>query len=120
MGRNSVEIPYLDAPEELRSEVRDLGELAERGYFFVEFGFDAPCGGYFVQIGWDMEDSNLEEIVTEHSRYNGCYFEIEDLGFMPGVPKNVVLQAMEKWKVLYWVKTCCFDAFSLLCLDLPC
>ncbi len=76
---------------------------------FVVFGFDGPCGGYFAEY----YDTNSEEYK------NGGAFS-DEVGFLPGVSKNRVLEFFEKHDCVEAVKTQRSTAYEKLCLDLPC
>ena len=90
MGRNITRISIDKAPKRLLAALGGLPrKLLEDGHFFVAFGFDALCDGYFLQIGWDCKDSWNNKEVVNHRRYNGDYIEIEDIGFEQGAGVNV-------------------------------
>ena len=76
---------------------------------FIIFGFDGPCGGYFANF-FDMEDEDYKK--TGHPT--------DEVGFFPGVSKNVVIEFLEKHKAIELVQEQVPEAWTNLCLDLPC
>jgi len=119
MGRNAFTLSVDETPTQIKAPLIDFPLLNE-GAFFVAFGHDAPCGGYFLQIGWDCYESWNRVEVNDHPLYNGDYIEVLDVGFMPGVPKNVVLDNLRKFGLYEMVQVKHPEAFKRLMLDLPC
>ena len=76
---------------------------------YIIFGFDAPCNGYFCQYF----DTNSEQ-------YKLCDEPVEDVGFFQGVSKNRVIEMFEKYNAVELARKQKPDAWSNLCLDLPC
>lgn len=114
MGRNTFEVPKKLLPNLPQDIATDPEALA-----LCAFGFDAPCGGYFIQIFIDLNDE-LTEKYEEHPKFNGDVFSIEDIGFFPGVSKNVVIDCLVKYQLVDIAKQQHPKAFDNLLMDLPC
>lgn len=71
------------------------------------FGYDAPCYGYFAEI-YENQDMYSDED------------PIEMIGFYKGVGKNQVLDFFEKYECIKEVAEAKPEAFSNLCMNLPC
>ena len=76
---------------------------------FIIYGFDGPCGGYFANY-----------INTEDENYKETGEPTDQVGFFPGVGKNRILDFFGKYHAVNQAREQTPEAFTNLCLDLPC
>ena len=76
---------------------------------YIIFGFDAPCHGYFSEF-YDRK--------TEEYQHDGS--PSESIGFVRGVSKNRVIEMFEKHNAVEQARKQQPNAWTNLCLDLPC
>lgn len=101
MSRYNLPIP---ATQRIKDAFMSRFKLeVDEGNLFFAWGFDAPTGGYFCQIG--AERAEHDDVFIEDGLIGGS--------------KIRVIERLEKYGILEHIRKLSPNHFTNLCLDLP-